>query len=200
MADNAPITEPSRSDVIHLDGRQVRCLAHPLRTRILASLRMNGASTSAQLAERLDTNTGVTSYHLRQLAEAELVTEDQARGTARERWWEPTHQYSSWHEADYPDGTDEHAAAQWLARQNARLKNAWREHWHDTASHWTPEWRHAADSSDLRLELTPEQLQSMNTEILAIVQRFSDNGPTPGGDPQPVVVLLDTFPAPELPI
>ena len=52
-----------------------RLLAHPLRSRILAHLRLHGGATAADLARALSSNTGATSYHTRVLAEAGLVTE-----------------------------------------------------------------------------------------------------------------------------
>jgi DNA-binding transcriptional ArsR family regulator len=66
--------------------RQVRATAHPLRLRILEIL-AEGPSTASKLAERLGESSGATSYHLRELAKAELVVEDEERGNARDRWW-----------------------------------------------------------------------------------------------------------------
>ncbi|MGO1167099.1 MAG: winged helix-turn-helix domain-containing protein, partial [Janibacter sp.] len=51
-----------------------RLLAHPLRSRILAHLRLHGGATAADLARALSSNTGASSYHARVLAEAGLVT------------------------------------------------------------------------------------------------------------------------------
>lgn len=192
-------SESTDTGLVRLDGSQLRCLAHPLRTRLLASLRIHGPATSAQLAARLDTNTGVTSYHLRQLADVGLVTEDETRGTARERWWQSAHRYSSWNDTDFDSDPDERAAAEWLGGHNARLKATWRDHWHATSATWTADWRSAASYSDFRLELTPDQLRSMNAEILAVIEHYRAAGPV-AGDTQPVAVLLDTFPAPDLPI
>lgn len=66
--------------------RQVRALAHPLRLRMLEIL-AEGPSTASRLAERLGESSGATSYHLRELAKAELVVEDEERGNGRDRWW-----------------------------------------------------------------------------------------------------------------
>jgi len=66
--------------------RQVRATAHPLRLRILEIL-AEGPSTASKLAERLGESSGATSYHLRVLAKAGLVIEDEERGNARDRWW-----------------------------------------------------------------------------------------------------------------
>jgi DNA-binding transcriptional ArsR family regulator len=66
--------------------RQVRAMAHPLRLRMLEIL-AEGPSTASRLAERLGESSGATSYHLRALAKADLVVEDEERGNARDRWW-----------------------------------------------------------------------------------------------------------------
>jgi DNA-binding transcriptional ArsR family regulator len=65
---------------------QVRALAHPLRLRLLELL-AEGPSTASRLAERLGESSGATSYHLRELAKAELVEEEADLGNARDRWW-----------------------------------------------------------------------------------------------------------------
>jgi len=106
------------------------------------------------------------------------------------------------HDTDHTRGgsdPDERAAAEWLSGHNARLKATWRDHWHTNSTAWTTDWRDAASYSDFQLELTPDQLRSMNAEILAVIERYRDAGPA-AGDIQPVAVLLDTFPAPDLPI
>ena len=63
-----------------------RTLAHPLRSRLLAHLRLHGAASGAELARELGTNTGATSYHLRVLEDAGLV-EDTGLGNAKTRVW-----------------------------------------------------------------------------------------------------------------
>ena len=63
-----------------------RVIAHPMRSRILAHLRLHGGSTSAELARALGTHTGATSYHVRVLESAGLV-EDTGLGNAKTRVW-----------------------------------------------------------------------------------------------------------------
>ena len=64
----------------------LRTLAHPLRSRILAELRVHGQATASDLARALATHTGATSYHLRKLEEVGLV-EDTGEGAGRRRVW-----------------------------------------------------------------------------------------------------------------
>ena len=86
---------------LRLDGRALRVLAHPLRSRLLTALRMDGPATATALARSLGTNTGATSYHLRKLASVGLVAEtDEGRG--RERWWRASTPSHEWTERDLP--------------------------------------------------------------------------------------------------
>ena len=68
-----------------LTGDQLRALSHPLRLRMLEVLR-EGPATASALGRRLGESSGATSYHLRALAKAGMVEEDE-RGSKRERWW-----------------------------------------------------------------------------------------------------------------
>ena len=69
----------------------LRALSHPVRLRMLGLLRSEGPATATTLAQRLDLNTGATSYHLRQLAQHGFIAEDTERGNARDRWWRAAH-------------------------------------------------------------------------------------------------------------
>ncbi|GII95423.1 ArsR/SmtB family transcription factor [Sinosporangium siamense] len=69
------------------DLEVLKALAHPRRQRILDLLSQGGPSTSAELARKLDLNTGATSYHLRELAKHGFIEEVPERARGRERWW-----------------------------------------------------------------------------------------------------------------
>src|SRR5689334_9068168 len=88
---------------VKLDGNQLRTLAHPMRMRLIGLLRKEGPATATALAQRTGTNSGQTSYHLRQLAEAGLVEDDTERSNGRDRWWRASHEATSWSSADFLD-------------------------------------------------------------------------------------------------
>lgn len=69
-----------------LDLAALRLLTHPLRRRIQQELR-RGPVTSTSLARALGESTGLTSYHLRELAKHGFVEEISGKGQGRERWW-----------------------------------------------------------------------------------------------------------------
>jgi DNA-binding transcriptional ArsR family regulator len=73
------VHEPSRVEMW--------AMTHPIRFRIYELLR-EGPATASQLGRILGESSGVTSYHLRVLARAGAIEEDETRGTRRERWWQ----------------------------------------------------------------------------------------------------------------
>ena len=113
---------PAPREVRRIDNRQVRVLAHPLRMRLLGALRVTGARPPRPPSpELLGTNTGATSYHLRQLAEVGLVIEDPDRGTGRQRWWQAAHDVTDWEPTDFDDDPDARAAIEWIQGDQVRL-------------------------------------------------------------------------------
>ena len=75
-----------------VNSLQLKAIAHPIRIGLLGALRQNGPGTSSTLSALLNVSSGLASYHLRMLAEAELIEEVADRGTARERWWRAAHE------------------------------------------------------------------------------------------------------------
>ena len=138
---------------IHLDATALRVLAHPLRSRLLGSLRMGGPATATALARALDTNTGATSYHLRKLASVGLVEEtDEGRG--RERWWRAATQSHGWTERDVAGDPGAEAASDWLRRHYLRSFVERYEAWLDESPGWSLDWRAAAESGDAAVRVT----------------------------------------------
>lgn len=167
---------------VHLSGQQIRVLAHPLRVRLLGHLRADGSATATRLAEVLETNTGATSYHLRQLAEAGLVVEDDRPGSGRQRWWRAAHDMSSWRRGYYEDDPDATAAAEWMETQQvnrfAELARAWRE----SLPGEPPEWQEAGEISDYLVTLGAEQLKALMEEVDEVIERHRAAARV---DPQP---------------
>jgi hypothetical protein len=175
----------------------LRAMAHPLRMRILGSLRIDGPATSAMLARRLDTDSGQTSHHLRQLARFGFVVEapDLGKGSrGRERWWRANHATTSWDDlADLgPEGAEavhafENAAhrvwAQMLAQYRAEASR----------QEWNPAWVTAASSGDYPIRTTPQGLTALMDEIRDVIARH-DLGDQAGPDAETVTLLMHGFP------
>lgn len=178
-----------------LDERALSVLAHPLRSRLLSALRLDGPATATALARALGTNTGATSYHLRRLADVGLVTET-GDGAGRERWWRAAHESHSFVPSDAAGSPDAQAAQSWLRGEYQRQYLAWAEAWAARAATFPPAWQDAAGSSDYALVLTPDQLTSFVGEVDALVERYRTAPPAPAAteDAHPVLVILHTFP------
>ncbi|HET8718942.1 MAG TPA: helix-turn-helix domain-containing protein [Nocardioidaceae bacterium] len=190
--------EPTTEQDHVLDTRSLRALAHPVRVKIIGILRRDGAATASQLATRLDLNSGATSYHLRQLAGAGLIVEDETRGNRRERWWKAVYR-STYFDASAYDA-DPDAAMAYL--------NAVAVQYADRILAGTstlpvlPEgWFDAATMSDFSLRITPDEARELLTELLDVVARYRRDGASadaPAGSER-VVVQLQVLPelAPE---
>lgn len=181
--------------VVHLDARQIRVLAHPLRTRLVGRLRMSGPATATQLAAALGTNTGATSYHLRKLADAGLVREEAGSGTGRERFWRAAHDLSSWQRNAFAGDPDAVAASDWLENfQLGALTERFTE-WQRAAAVEPDDWRDAAGISDQFLHLDADQLRALRDELDAVVERHRRQAAeAPAPDARLVVVYIAGLP------
>lgn len=86
---------PGESDApwdVVLSPDRLRGLVHPVRVQLLRLLQADGPATATRLGRRIGQSSGVTSYHLRVLAEHGFIAEDTARGNGRDRWWRALHQ------------------------------------------------------------------------------------------------------------
>lgn len=154
-----------------LDARAMKVLAHPLRTRLLGRLRIDGPATATGLARALGTNSGATSYHLRRLAEVGLVEETRT-GVGRERWWRAAHERHSWTTSDAAADPDAEAANDWLEQDALRLAQARAAAWHAAKHGWPLPWRDVAGMSDQFLDLTPDRLADLLHELDAVIERY----------------------------
>lgn len=155
-------------------SRRLRALAHPLRSRLLAQLRVHGSATATELAAALDTNTGATSYHLRRLAEAGLI-DDTGTGTGKRRVWaalEPTDR------AEEPDllDADDLAAAQWLQHDYVEHFAERAGAWVDAQSAWPEVWRADCGLTDHAVLVTTEQLTALAAELAEVLERYRRAG------------------------
>lgn len=184
--------------MVRLDSEQLRALAHPLRLRLLSALRLHGPATATELAHRLDTNSGQTSYHLRKLAEAGLIVDDPVHSTARDRYWQAAHEGTSWSSMDFLDDPDDRAADTLLVGQVARLHGRWLDEAVTTRDDWDAAWHGASDISDYALHLTPGGLRALVEEVHDVIERFRrDHEEVDAPDAERVTVMVHAFPHPD---
>jgi DNA-binding transcriptional ArsR family regulator len=162
------------ASVKQLDPASLKGLAHPLRMRLLAALRLDGPATSAGLARRFGETTGATSYHLRQLARHGFVEEEAGRGTARERWWKASHRNTQWRTSPFMGDSTTAEAADFLLRYQLEREVRLVQRWLHEQQTWPTEWIDASDSSDYVIRLSVAQLAAMSAEIGAVLRRYQD--------------------------
>jgi predicted ArsR family transcriptional regulator len=162
---------------------------------MLMLLRLEGPATATSLAQRLNLNTGATSYHLRQLAEHGFIEEDSERGDARDRWWRASHESTLASVADRsPDEQEEIGAyLQTVALMYTELlMQATAERVHLPA-----EWQRACTTSDWHLRLTPARAQELTQRLTEVVSAWEEDEDSDGtGATGSFVVNLNAFPRP----
>ncbi|GGK78084.1 winged helix-turn-helix domain-containing protein [Mangrovihabitans endophyticus] len=180
------------------DAEALRALAHPLRMRILGSLRVDGPATSAVLARRLGTDSGQTSHHLRLLDRYGFIEEAPELGKGsrgRERWWKATQSTTVWSSNPDdlgPDGAEVVSALDRTIRQvweqiieSYRAQVARRE--------WSAAWQQAAGYGDVVIRTTPERLAAMRAELKKVAESY-DLGDQAVPDAESVAIVLQAYP------
>ncbi|MEU9251459.1 winged helix-turn-helix domain-containing protein [Streptomyces sp. NPDC048270] len=174
----------AQPNVRTLDATALRGLAHPLRMRLLAALRLDGPATASQLAGKLGESSGATSYHLRQLAAHGFVEDAPEHGKGRERWWKASHDGTAFDEGlIHADDAATRGAADVFLAEIARIHTQELNTWLATAHEWPAEWRGASDLSDFTLDLTPAQSQELIGKLHDLINSYRDLPPSaPGTD------------------
>lgn len=175
---------------VPMDRPAMRVLAHPLRSRLLAELRLHGRATATSLAASLGTNTGATSYHLRKLAEVGLVV-DTGEGTGRRRLWAANPGGSP--RPEPADDGDDDAALDWLARDYVQHFAEKAQDWLDTREDWPGDWQEQVGLEDHLVLVTPAQLAALRGELHDLLERYRRVG---AGSPQAKRVSVYTCPLP----
>ena len=152
-------------------------LAHPIRYRIWELLR-EGPATASQLARRLDESRGLLSYHLRFLARAGAISEDEDLGTRRERWWRrPEAPLIVPVPAD-PEGRaiDARLLAMLFARDE-EVRGRF------VAGPVSDEWQADSFVGSWYVELTPAEASDLGSRLFAIVDELRRRAaPSPGAE------------------
>lgn len=161
-----PSTAPGRT--------ALRVLAHPLRSRLLAQLRVHGAATATELATALHSNSGATSYHLRRLAEVGLI-EDTHEGTGRRRVWRAVVSAATAETGGDvldPGDPDDVAAADWLARDYLEHFTDRAGRWLDSRDTWAAPWQPVLGLEDHLVLVTAEQMTALREELIEVLERY----------------------------
>jgi DNA-binding transcriptional ArsR family regulator len=178
-------------DDFRLTPEAVKVLAHPLRSRLLGTLRRGGPATATTLATALSTNSGATSYHLRKLESVGLVA-DTGEGTGKQRLWRAATSSHSWERTELSHDEDAATALGWLERDYLRLFSTDFGHWLDVAEAWPGEWQDAAGMGDSWVTVNAGQLKALRRELDEVLERYRDADPAP--DARRVTFWAAAFP------
>ncbi|MEV6073281.1 helix-turn-helix domain-containing protein [Nocardia sp. NPDC052001] len=185
MADRPPVRAIT-------DIAVLRLLAHPLRRRIEEQLR-KGPVNATSLAQALGESTGLTSYHLRQLAKHGFVEEVPELASGKERWWRAVPGDRRF--PVYSEQTDEmRTATAEMTRHNlAELVELYEAY--ERAAPELGEWADAFLFSRATIRVDPARLREFFEEYIQLVQRY---GLADDSDPDRKAVLLRMFGFPEI--
>jgi DNA-binding transcriptional ArsR family regulator len=142
-------------------------MAHPLRLRMLESLAQRPA-TASMLARDLGESSGATSYHLRALAAAGIITEDLARRKGRERWWKrDPDRVGLISSAPAEDPEYDAAVAQLESAMLGRDDEAIRRYLHQRAEdEHSDVWRESAFIGGWTLYATREEVEELSELVI----------------------------------
>jgi DNA-binding transcriptional ArsR family regulator len=173
--------DPGR-DLI-LTPEKLKGLTHPIRLRLLELLQNEGPATATSLAARIGRSSGVTSYHLRVLADNGLIAEDTDRGNARDRFWRAAHRSMGFtvrmSESPSPEATNRYlrTAAEEIHRRVLAGIDMVTSSPDEMA---TAPWK----LNDWPLRLTVEEARELGTQISELANRYrrepGDPDPRPG--------------------
>jgi DNA-binding transcriptional ArsR family regulator len=172
-----------------LTPKALRGLVHPIRLRLLDLLQADGPATASGLAQRIGESSGVTSYHLRVLAEHGFVVEGPERGNARDRWWRAVHRSTAFtFRAQEDPGTEETVEE---AERFIRLV-ADESHRRVLAAIATfPAHREQLGTlpwtvSEWPLQLSLEEAKALRREVSDLITRYQRNPSAPDSRPDAV--------------
>lgn len=166
----------------------LRALSNPARQDILELLAREPA-TSAMVARALGSNTGVASYHLRELGKAGLIERDPERSRGRRLYWRVA--ASDVRFAD-PGESEQPVLARAaidliLARFTASVRG------YLDRTDLEAEWREASLFSRSTVRLTVAELAELQRDYLELVGRRIAERATPPGA-RPVRLAFFAFP------
>lgn len=155
-----------------LNALNLKALVHPLRVRVLGSLREEGPATATALAARFGESSGALSYHLRQLERFGFIEEAEGRGSGRERWWKAAQASTVYDEARLlKDPATRTEAADFLRTIAAGASGRMLE-WIEALPRMPEDYAAAGTMSDWGLRLGAEELARLKAELEAVIASY----------------------------
>lgn len=175
----------------------MRALAHPVRLALIELLTVEGPQTATEAAEHVSESPSNCSFHLRQLAKYGFV-EEAGDGRGRRRPWRMT-QIGTTYAGSAAEAELSVAAETFRQMVDERWLARWRR-WRQMSQTY-PQWRAVGGSYKTVWWVTPEELRSLEEEVLALTmrwrQRLQEPAERPAGSlPVEFVGLIFPFRAP----
>ncbi|MER7727324.1 helix-turn-helix domain-containing protein [Streptomyces sp. NPDC096323] len=155
----------------------LKAFGHPLRMKLYRALYIARQATASQLAEQVDEQVSLVSYHLRKLADHGLIEEaDREGGDRRERWWQPASKGLNFHDEDFSDAPEKAATHTAVSRLSFDQHIEMYRRFLDAYQSWPPQWRAASNSAEYLARLTAEELSALSREVHELVDRYEEQG------------------------
>ncbi|WP_418969282.1 ArsR/SmtB family transcription factor [Alloscardovia omnicolens] len=175
----------------------LKVMSNPIRMRILATLRINGAQTIGDISNHLNEAPGAVSYHMLQLEQAGLVVKVQSPdGDKRKSWWQAAQQEVHIQRSLAQENPEEDLNMDIFQRAAALSYQMAYERYLDHLSSFSSEWVEACTSDDHVLHLTPAQVTDMIAELNSVIskwQEVSDRQSDNSHDVETVALVLQAF-------
>lgn len=149
-------------------------LAHPLRQQLLSLLREEGAATATELARLAECSSGLSSYHLRELAKHGFIEEVPDPTDRRVRRWRATAANTRLNVRDLVGRDGSRSALERLIGHQLEEYTLAVHDFIRGASEESSEWLDAVDSSDFVIELTADELTALRDEIHESIYRVRE--------------------------
>jgi Helix-turn-helix domain len=176
------------------DPTSMRALTHPVRLALLEALGLEGPLTATRAGDLIGEPPNTCSFHLRQLAKYGFV-EEAGGASGRNRPWRLTGH--GMHFTDVHDDAEARVAARALDRMLRERYFARLQAFYESRADYPAEWQAVTGASQFALHLTPAELEALDAEITAMLDRYRDRTAEPARRSPgslPVEVLLFAYP------
>jgi DNA-binding transcriptional ArsR family regulator len=164
-----PISEPER----------VRALAHPVRLALLDHLEQSGEATATRCAEAIGESVASCSFHLRILAKYGFIEPGRRRG--REKPWRVVSRERT-AQPDFDDPASVRAVGA-LAELTVLAESERIRAFLADIHRLPPDLRDGVGVLKAAIWATPEELQQLSRDVLALIERFTGRWEDPAQRP-----------------
>jgi DNA-binding transcriptional ArsR family regulator len=176
------------------DPKTLRALTHPVRLALLEALALEGPLTATAAGELIGESPTTCSFHFRQLAKYGFVEEADS-GPGRLRPWKLISVGMIF--SDVTDDPEMSVAAKSLERMVFDRAMRRFESYISTKSSFPKDWQEASQNIESILWVTPEELEKVGRDVLAVLNQFLDRNADPTLRTQgalPVEALVFAYP------